>query len=160
MSIAISRIGLFSVLAAVTALACGSGENTRGFADPVEGGYQSPSVGEENGSQPPNNLLACQPQSGCQSCETPCDLCACRAEGNQLSENEYLVCVTSPNCIAAIREFAGVEAGTNNLPDAQFLGTGDEIRDDQRECAQLADQTCAYCQCLDVGDCSAVCSAD
>jgi hypothetical protein len=150
-------MGSASLLVAATALACGSGETTRGFAEPVEGGYQAPSVGEENGSQPPNNLLACSPESGCQSCETPCHLCECRAEAGQLDDNEYLVCITSPNCIAALREFAGIEAGSNNLPEGQFLDA-EATPDGQPECVELAGQDpCAYCRCLGVGDCSDVC---
>lgn len=155
MSIAISRIGFASVLAAVTVVACGSGETTQGFGESVES-YQSPPVGQENGSQPPNNLLGCSPQSGCQSCETPCDLCECRFEGEQLDENEYLLCLTAPNCVAAIRSYVGAEVGTNYGPDPQFLPTGDQVSVEQG-CAQL-DDPCTYCLCIDEGNCDAECN--
>lgn len=153
MSKAISTLGFSSVLAALTALACGSGETSRGFGEPVEGGYQAPPVAQENGSQPPNNLLACSPESGCQSCETPCDLCECRYEGDQIDENEFYLCITAPACVAALREYAGVQAGSNNGPDAQFLGGGDDVAG----CAQAANDACEYCLCIDGENCSDVC---
>jgi hypothetical protein len=147
MSIAISKIGFASVLAAVTVVACGSGENPRGFAEPVEGGYQAPPVGQENGSQPPNNLLACSPETGCQSCETPCHLCDCRFEGEQIDDNEYLLCFAAPNCVAALREYAGAAAGSDYGPEAQFLPGGEPIPVNQG------------CDCVDGQDCPAACNA-
>jgi hypothetical protein len=155
MSKAFIRLGLTVALSAFFSVACGAGESSSGFGQGVEA-YQSPPATAENGSQPPNNLLACEAESSCQGCETACHLCECRFSTGQLDDTGLLACIAAPACAAVVREAAQLESGSNYGPEAQFLGSGE--RQVGGNCEALVEDGCAYCMCVDIGDCSAFCA--